>query len=272
MLRILFSSCKLISQKAGPFGRVSFEPRANNFGEEIWQYIDKNLNMSKCQTDASKNPDSRGARRITYEVLDGKVKYTPKPERMRELAKNLWKMQKLQYCILKKTIKHLMNTFPELSNLIKENENSNSFLNKTAFYQKSIQDVQKRKKNNGPTMKDRTMEEIVDKKHFLPTGSKETAVQNKKRKIAILSTETKNENNEAINARTASFSSTSSSSSRPSVHSESRKNENEDKVYEYVNHIESYDLTYEEDDQESIDQLEATLMDESLIELTNTIR
>ena len=268
MLRILLISCKLISQKAGPFGRVSFEPRANTFGEEIRQYIDKNLNTSKCQTDASKNPDSRGARRITYDVLDGKVRYTPKPERMRELAKNLWKMQNLQYCILGKTIQHLMNTFPELNNLIKENENSNS----TAFYQKNIQDVQKGKKSNGPTLKDETMEEIVDKKQFLPTSSKETAVQHKKRKIGLISTAAKKENKGTVNARTASFSSTSSSSSRPSVHSESRKNENEDKEYEYVNHIESYDLTYEEDDQESIDQLEATLMDESLIELTNTIR
>ena len=224
--------------------------------------------MSKCQTDATKNPDSRGARRITYEVLDGKVKYTPKPERMRELAKNLWKMQNLQYCVLGKTIQHLINTFPELSNLMKENENSSN----TSIYQKNTHDIHKGKRSNVPTTKDHMIEDVVDKKHFIPTGRKETAVQHKKRKIDLLSTTTKNIDKGTVTTRTASFSSTSSSSSRPSVHSESRKNGNEDKEYEYVNHIESCDLTYEEDDQESIDQLEATLMDESLIELTNTIR
>ena len=88
------------SQKAGAFGRVSFDPNGNAFGEDIRTYINQNSTAAKNLASVSKKPDCRSARRITYEVLDGRLNLRPKPERMRELAKNLWKLQTLKHCIM----------------------------------------------------------------------------------------------------------------------------------------------------------------------------
>ena len=114
------------SQKAGAFGRVSFDPNGNTFGEDIRTYINQNSTAAKSLASVSKKPDCRRARRITYEVLDGRLNLSPKPERMRELAKNLWKLQTLKHCIKEKTINHLISAFPELDDLIKENKNIKS--------------------------------------------------------------------------------------------------------------------------------------------------
>ena len=69
-------TCALFSQKSC---HVETE---NSFDEEIWGYIEK-----QAPTSTDTNLPSRGKRRITYEVLDNKVKYVPKPDRTRELAK-----------------------------------------------------------------------------------------------------------------------------------------------------------------------------------------
>ena len=245
------------SQKAGPFGRVSFEPNENGFSEEIHSYIEKNLNVPKSQIDLSKKADSRGARRITFDILDGKLKYSPKPERMRELAKNLWKLQSLPYCAKEKTIQYLINIFPELNVLIKENETSKRNLD-----QKN-EDAKRRKK-------DVPGEENV--KYHAQTKPVLFLEHNEnQRKLKTLSAPMKKQKKRKMKVRTSSFSSSSSSSSRPGITSDSNTVINEEKEYDYVNQLEAFDLTYE-DDQDSIDQLEATLMDENFIELTNTIR
>ena len=100
----------LNSQKAGSYGRVSFEPSKNNFNQEIHKFINNNLTQKTNQNkDVSKKSDSRGGRRITYDTMNGKLKVVPRPERTRELAKNLCKMKKSNHYMLETTTKHLLN-------------------------------------------------------------------------------------------------------------------------------------------------------------------
>ena len=253
------------SQKAGSFGRVSFEPNTNSFGREIHKYIENNLTMNIYQNqDVSTKADSRGARRVTYEVMNGKLKYAPKPERTRELAKNLWKMQKLNQCILDKTIKHLLATFPELSNLIKENEDCTKTVLNQRNQTASPNDDGVQKKI-AKDMKDKDVES--DQWQTESISCKEKPIRNKRKKLEGLLPSAKRKIKKSLKTRKSSFSSTSSTSSKPSSHSKPKRAE---KDYEYVNNVEPYDLNFE-DDQESIDQLEADLMDESLIELTNIL-
>ena len=217
--------------------------------------------------DEYKKTDSRGARRITYEVIDGKMKYAAKPERTRELAKNLWKMQKLDHCVLGKTINHLLDTFPELTNLIKENEDSN----KSALNQRNqtiLSNYNYLQMKRTADMKDKNAK--CDHEQTTSTSCKVKQFKNKRKKLEGLLPPSKRKKKKSLKARKSSFSSTSSTSSKPSSHSEPKKAENEEKEYDYVDNVEPYDLNFE-DDQESIDQLEADLMDESLIELTNIL-
>ena len=256
----------LNSQKAGSYGRVSFEPSKNNFNQEIHKFINNNLTQKTNQNkDVSKKSDSRGGRRITYDTMNGKLKFVSRPERTRELAKNLWKMKKSNHYILETTIKHLLNTFPELMDLIKENEdckksnlnqhNKIASIKEDSVQMKRMNDISDKKGNIYP-QKDTTNWQIE-----MPKRSKrkklEKCLPQEKRK-------------RCLKERRDSFSSTSSTSSKPSIQSEPRNSGNQGKEYDYVNNIEPYDLTLEED-QDSIDQLEADLMDESLIELTNIV-
>ena len=204
----------------------------------------------------SKKPDCRSARRITYEVLDGRLNLSPKPDRTRELAKNLWKMQTIKHCIQEKTINHLISIFPELDDLIKENENM-----KLPINQRSI--LNTKRKNASPVNEMVEFDKLSKLTHL--TGSTgDTLKLNDEFACVNLPLKRSKE------TRTSSSSSSSSTSSRPSALSLERSKVNDEKGYDYVNQIEASDLAYE-DDQASIDQLEATLMDESFIELTHTI-
>ena len=244
------------SQKAGAFGRVSFDPNGNTFGEDIRTYINRHSTAAESLASASKKPDCRSARRITYEVLDGRLNLFPKPERMRELAKNLWKLQTLKHCIKEKTVNHLISAFPELDDLIKENENM-----KLPTNQKSIPNT--KRKNASPVNEMVEFDNISRLTHL--TGSTgDTLKFNDQFTCVNLPSKRSKE------TRTSGSSSSSSTSSRPSTLSLERSKVNDEKGYDYVNQIEASDLSYE-DDQASIDQLEATLMDESFIELTHTI-
>ena len=256
----------LNSQKAGSYGRVSFEPSVNNSKQEIHKFINNNLRQKMNQDkDVLKKSDSRGGRRITYDTMNGKLKFVSRPERTRELAKNLWKMKKSNHYMLETTIKHLLNTFPELMDLIKENEDcSKSTLNQNSKITSIKEDSVQMKR----------MDETTNKKGDI-SREKDTAKlrielpkRNKRKKLEKLLPQTKRK--KCLQERRDSFSSTSSNSSKLSIQSEPRKTGNLGKEYDYVNNIEPYDLTLEED-QESIDQLEADLMDESLIELTNIL-
>ena len=244
------------SQKAGAFGRVSFDPNGNTFGEDIRTYINQNSTAAKSLASVSKKPDCRRARRITYEVLDGRLNLSPKPERMRELAKNLWKLQTLKHCIKEKTINHLISAFPELDDLIKENKNI-----KSPIDQRSIPNT--KRKNASPVNETVEFDKISRLTHL--TGSTgDTLKLNDEFTCVNLPLKRSKE------TRTSSTSSGSSTSSRPIALSLERSKLNDEKGYDYVNQIEASDLSYV-DDQASIDQLEATLMDESFIELTHTI-
>ena len=204
----------------------------------------------------SKKPDCRSARRITYEVLGGRLNLSPKPERMRELAKNLWKLQTLKHCIKEKTINHLISAFPELDSLIKDNENM-----KLPINQRSIP-ITKRK-NASPV--DEIVEfDKISRLTYLTGSTGDTPKLNDEFTCVNLPSKRWKE------TRPSSSSSSSSTSSRPSALSLEPSKVNDENGYDYVNQIEDSDLAYE-DDQASIDQLEATLMDESFIELTHTI-
>ena len=204
----------------------------------------------------SKRPDCRSARRITYEVLDGRLNLSPKPDRTRELAKNLWKMQTIKHCIQEKTINHLISIFPELDDLIKENENM-----KLPINQRSI--LNTKRKNASPVNEMVEFDKLSKLTHL--TGSTgDTLKLNDEFTCVNLTLKRSKE------MRTSSTSSGSSTSSRPIALSLERSKLNDEKGYDYVNQIEASDLSYV-DDQASIDQLEATLMDESFIELTHTI-
>ena len=255
----------LISQNVGSFGRVRFQPRSNNFGKEINKFIEENLTTNKNGNElSSKKADSRGARRITYETMNGKLKYYRRPERTIMLAKNLWKMQKPNHYILENTINHLISTFPELKNLIKENEDCNkSTINQS--YTKTLNNI----KSLQMKIKDETTDKIVEtaSEESNSKATKEKPVRNKRKNVEGLLLPKKRK---SLKARKSSFSSTSSTSSKVSSHSEPRMAENEGNEYNYINNIKPCDLSHE-DDQESIDQLEADLMDESLIELTNIL-
>ena len=180
------------------------------------------------------------------------------------LAKNLCKMQKPNHYILENTIKHLISTFPELKNLIKENEDCNK-LTLNQSYTKTIDNI----KTLQMKIKDETTDKIVEttSEDSNSKASKEKPVRNKRKNVEGLLLPKKRK---SLKARKSSFSSTSSTSSKLSAHSEPRMAENEGNEYNYINNIKPCDLSHE-DDQESIDQLEADLMDESLIELTNIL-
>ena len=244
----VFLYIQTISQTACHVGRVRYEPNENASGNEIREYIEKHLSRTNNPEDLSK----RGTRRTTYEVVESKVKYVPKPDRMRELAKNLWKMKTMLYCIKEKTIYHLINTFPELNDLIKENETY-----KTNVYQKPVQQNNKRGANK--VFGAKYGRNIAHKNPETATGGKE-----KDLRLGMLGIPINKQNESTLTSKARS-------SRTPSLQSEPQQADGEEKEYDYVNQIEAYDLTYE-DDQESIDKLEATLMDESIIELTNTFR
>ena len=204
----------------------------------------------------SKKPDCRSARRITYEVLDGRLNLSPKPERMRELAKNLWKLQTLKHCIEEKTINHLISAFPELDDLIKENENM-----KLPNNQGSIANTKRKKAS---PVNEMVEFDKISRLTCLTGSTGDTPKLNDEFTCVNLPSKRWKE------TRPSSSSSSSSTSSRPSALSLEPSKVNDENGYDYVNQIEDSDLAYE-DDQASIDQLEATLMDESFIELTHTI-
>ena len=257
----------LNSQKAGSYGRVSFEPSTNNFNQAIHKFITNLTQKINQKKDVSKKSDSRGGRRVTYDTMNGKLKFVARPERTRELAKNLWKMKKSNHYVLETTLKHLLNTFPELMDLIKENEdcykltinhiNQINSIEEDSIQRKRMDETTDQKGNSNPekdTTNSRT--ELPKTKRSKRKKYDKMLLQEKRKKF--------------LKERRDSFSSTSSTSSKPSIQSEPGKAGNQEKEYDYVNNIEPYDLTLEED-QESIDQLEADLMDESLIELTNIL-
>merc|ERR1719167_123012 len=167
--------------------------------------------------------------------------------------------------ILETTTKHLLNTFPELMDLIKENE---------GCYKLTLNHINQINSIQEDSIQRKRMDETTDKKGDIHSEKDATNFRiempkrNKRKKLDKLLLQTKRK--KCLKARRDSFSSTFSTSSKPSIQSETRKHENQGKEYDYVNNIEPYDLTLEED-QESIDQLEADLMDESLIELTNIL-
>ena len=198
----------------------------------------------------------RGTPRTTYEIFEGKLKYVPKPDRIKELAKNLEKLKTLENCTNEKTIYHLINTFPELKVIIKENETC----------RKDPPQKPTQERRNDPNSY--PMVEYVQNEN-MHVNEKELDARIERKDNPLSSGELEVSTNIKQNGRRSTSKNRSSRTS--TLQSESRKMESKDKGFDYINQIEIYDLT-REDDQESIDKLEAHLMDESIIELTNTFR